>query len=62
MTGPLPVREWERCESCGHVGAYCDDTCCWPDEPETFCECGPGHPANGHWCYICQLPGVPHAS
>ena len=31
---PLPVREWERCESCGHVGADCDDTCCWPDDDQ----------------------------
>jgi hypothetical protein len=31
---PFPVREWERCQSCGHVGADCDCTCCWPDEPD----------------------------
>ena len=58
---PFPVREWERCESCGHVGGDCDDQCCWIDLP--FCQCGPGHPANGKWCYICELPAeVLHAS
>ena len=20
------------------------------------CGCGPGHPANGTWCYICERP------
>ena len=51
---PFPVREWERCESCGHVGADCDDQCCWIDEP--WCQCGRGHPADGKWCYLCELP------
>jgi hypothetical protein len=23
------------------------------------CECGPGHPANGRQCYICELPAAP---
>ena len=54
MTGHVPVREWENCESCGHLGADCDCTCCWPDLP--WCDCGPGHPANGQFCYLCERP------
>jgi len=34
VLGPQPVRDWERCTSCGHMGADCDCFCCWPDQPD----------------------------